>query len=75
MREKMKEFDLQKQQLKGLATKLLQTEEFHAQIKAMNMHLQDTLSMAQKQKNEVRKHTHFLRTQEKIMILIIGVLK
>lgn len=56
MREKMREFDLQKQQLQGLAKKLLQTEDYNAQMKAMNIHLQDTLSETQKQRNEVIKH-------------------
>ena len=49
----MNQFDLQKKQLQGLAKKLLQTEDYNAQIKAMNIHLQDTLSETQRQKNEV----------------------
>ena len=52
----MKEFELQKQQLQGLAKKLLQTEEYNAQLKAMNIHLQDTLSETQRQRTEVIKH-------------------
>jgi hypothetical protein len=55
MRDKLKDFEIQKQQLQGLAKKLLQTEDFNSQMKAMNMNLQESLTESQRQKNEVLK--------------------